>query len=110
MRDAPERFRLGVNYWPAKTAMAWFDRYDPAVVRRDFLRIAATGMDTVRIFLLWENLQPSASTIDARSVAQVIDTADAASDAGIELIVTLFTGHMSGANFIPIWATGGEDG
>ena len=54
-----ERFRLGVNYWPSETAMDWLPRYDGAVVRRDFGRIAAAGMDTVRIFLRWEDLQPT---------------------------------------------------
>ena len=28
----------------------------------------------------------------------------------VELIVTLFTGHMSGVNWIPAWATGGDEG
>src|SRR4029079_2219173 len=106
----PERFRLGVNYWPSETAMDWLARYDAAAIRRDFHRIAAVGMDTVRIFLRWEDLQPSPTTIDPAALAAVIDTADAASDAGVELIVTLFTGHMSGVNWIPIWATGGSEG
>ena len=33
--------------------------------------------------------------------------ADAAGQAKVELVVTLFTGHMSGVNWIPAWATGG---
>lgn len=106
----PETFRLGVNYWPSETAMTWLARYDPAVVRRDFARIAAAGMDTVRVFLRWEDLQPGPTTIDPVSLAAVVDTADAAIDARIQLVVTLFTGHMSGVNWIPAWATGGDDG
>jgi endo-1,4-beta-mannosidase len=106
----PERFRLGVNYWPSQTAMDWLARYDAGVVRRDFTRIAAAGMDTIRIFLRWEDLQPSQASIDPTALAAIIDTADAASEAAVELIVTLFTGHMSGVNWIPAWATGGEEG
>jgi endo-1,4-beta-mannosidase len=105
-----ERFRLGVNYWPSETAMSWLQHYEPGVIRRDFGQIAASGMDTVRIFLRWEDVQPAPTRIDRRVLASVIDTADRASDAGLELIVTLFTGHMSGANWIPRWATGGSDG
>lgn len=90
--------------------MAWLRHYDPGIVRRDFLRIARAGMDTVRIFLLWEHLQPAPSTLHAPTLAHVVDAADAAADVGLDLIVTLFTGHMSGANFIPSWATGGNDG
>jgi endo-1,4-beta-mannosidase len=107
---AAETFRLGVNYWPSETAMHWLPRYDAAVVRRDFDRIAAVGMDTVRIFLRWEDVQPTPGSIDAAALAAVVDAADAASEAGIELIVTLFTGHMSGVNWMPTWAIGGTEG
>ena len=107
---AAERFRLGVNYWPPETAMRWLTHYDGAAVRRDLGRIAVSGMDTVRIFLRWDDLQPTATAIDGRALAAVVDTADAAHDAGVELVVTLFTGHMSGVNWIPRWATGGDDG
>ena len=110
MAAGPDTFRVGVNYWPSDTAMAWLARYDPVVVRRDFTRIASTGMDTVRVFLRWEDLQPEPTAVDAGALAAVADTADAASETGVELIVTLFTGHMSGANWIPTWATGGHDG
>jgi len=110
MSAPPETFRLGLNYWPSETAMEWLARYDPGVVRRDFARIAAAGMNTIRVFLRWEDLQPTATTINAAALASVVDTADAAADANIELIVTLFTGHMSGVNWIPAWATGGDDG
>ena len=110
MRTDAERFRLGVNYWPSETAMEWLPNYDGDVVRRDFSRIATAGMDTVRIFLRWEDLQPTATRIERTAIAAVVDTADAASEVGVELIVTLFTGHMSGVNWIPTWATGGTDG
>jgi endo-1,4-beta-mannosidase len=110
MAVTPEIFRLGVNYWPSETAMGWLQQYDGAVVRRDLGRIAAAGMDTVRIFLRWEDVQPEAARLDPVALAAVVDTADAAAQSGVGLIVTLFTGHMSGVNWIPAWATGGTDG
>ncbi|MBW2381895.1 MAG: hypothetical protein JRG70_20605 [Deltaproteobacteria bacterium] len=33
-------FRLGVNYWPARTAMGWWTAFDLAEVAADFGRIA----------------------------------------------------------------------
>lgn len=110
MPPATDRFRLGVNYWPAETAMAWLSRYDGTIVRRDFGRIAGTGMDTVRIFLRWEDVQPTPTRIAGAALTHVVDVADAAEAAGLELVVTLFTGHMSGVNWIPTWATGGTSG
>jgi endo-1,4-beta-mannosidase len=43
-------------------------------------------------------------------MARLVDAADAAVEAGVDLIVTLFVGHMSGVNWAPGWATGGTDG
>ena len=110
MPVAADRFRLGVNYWPSSTAMRWLELYDGGVVREDFARIAAAGMDTVRIFLRWEDLQPTPAAVSGEALVHVVDAADAAADAGVELVVTLFTGHMSGVNWIPAWATGGAEG
>ncbi|MBW8827607.1 MAG: cellulase family glycosylhydrolase [Acidobacteria bacterium] len=103
-------FRLGVNYWPAETAMGWLASYDGAVVRRDFARVAAAGMDTVRVFVRWEDVQPAPSALDTGALGALVDTADAAATSGVDLVVTLFTGHMSGVNWIPPWALGGGDG
>jgi len=105
--SAAEPFRLGVNYWPAESAMGWLQSYDAVAVRRDFRRIASAGLDTIRIFLRWEDLQPMPAVIDPVALAEVVDAATAA---GVQLIVTLLTGHMSGVNWIPAWATGGADG
>ena len=90
--------------------MAWLQAYDPVVTRRDFGRAASAGFDNVRIFLRWEDVQPTSSSIDTATLRRLVDVADAAVEAGVVLIVTLFVGHMSGVNWIPAWATGGADG
>ena len=63
--DAPERFMLGVNYWPAAQAMNWLRVYDPAITRRDFARARDAGFETIRVFLRWEDAQPTEDTFDA---------------------------------------------
>jgi endo-1,4-beta-mannosidase len=105
-----DRFRLGVNYWPAASAMAWLAAYDPVTTRRDFQTVATSGSDTIRIFVRWDDIQPAVGRVDNEILARLVDAADAASEARVELIVTLFTGHMSGVNWIPAWATGGTGG
>src|SRR4051812_719114 len=105
-----DHFRIGVNNWPSSVAMAWLATYDAAAVRRDFARIAATGMDTVRIFARWEDIQPDVHRIERSALDALVDCADAAAELRLQLIVTLFTGHMSGVNWIPRWATGGTEG
>jgi endo-1,4-beta-mannosidase len=103
-------FRLGVNYWPARTAMSWWSQFDRTEVKRDFGRIAASGLDSVRVFLTWEDFQPAPSRIDRRMLDRLVQVADLAGESGLTLIPTLFTGHMSGVNWIPAWALGGSDG
>ena len=103
-------FRLGVNYWPAEQAMDWLAAYDPEATRRDFARARAAGFDCLRVFVRWSDVQPGEATIDTAVLESLVDAADAASEVGAELIVTLFVGHMSGVNWAPEWAAGGADG
>lgn len=105
---AAHPFRLGVNYWPARTAMGWWSSFDPDEVRRDFALIASAGMDSVRVFLLWEDFQPEPDRVDLTMLARLVEVAGAAQETGLALMPTLFTGHMSGVNWIPPWALGGE--
>ena len=109
MRADAQGFRLGVNYWPARTAMDWWSRFDRSEVATDLARIAAAGMDSVRLFLRWEDFQPEPERVDHAMLARLVAVADAAASAGLELMPTLFTGHMSGVNWIPGWALGGSD-
>jgi endo-1,4-beta-mannosidase len=98
------RFHLGVNYWPASSAMRMWQRYDGREIEDDFRRCADAGADTVRIFLLWEDFQPRPSSVAEDALVKLRDVADRAARAGVGLIPTLFTGHMSGVNWYPAWA------
>ena len=109
-RSPGEPFRLGVNYWPARTAMGWWSNFDPAEVAADFARIAACGLDSVRVFLTWEDFQPAPDRVDREMLDRLVAVADLAGGLGLALIPTLFTGHMSGVNWIPAWALGGSGG
>ena len=102
------RFALGVNYWPASSAMRMWQRFDGAEIEEDFRRCARAGCDTVRIFLLWEDFQPQPSSVAEGTLTKLREVADRAARAGVGLIPTLFTGHMSGVNWYPAWALGGE--
>jgi endo-1,4-beta-mannosidase len=79
-------------------------------VRDDFARIAATGFDSVRIFLRWEDFQPEPWHIDTAALAHLVETMEIARAASLVVMPTLFTGHMSGVNWIPGWALGDDAG
>jgi len=90
--------------------MSWWSNFDRTEVATDFARIAACGLDSVRVFLTWEDFQPAANRVDREMLERLIEVADLAAELGLMVIPTLFTGHMSGVNWIPWWALGGSDG
>ena len=98
------RFTLGVNYWPRRSAMYMWERFDLGEIREDMTRIASLGLKLVRFFLLWEAFQPERDRIEPRMLERLSAFVQTASDAGLQTIPTLFTGHMSGVNWLPRWS------
>jgi endo-1,4-beta-mannosidase len=90
--------------------MSWWSNFDRSEVAADFGRIAACGLDSVRVFLTWEAFQPAPNRVDGEMLDRLVCVADLAGESGLAIVPTLFTGHMSGVNWIPAWALGGSDG
>lgn len=99
------RFDVGVNYWPAPTAMRMWRDLELPQVAADFAKLAGAGCASVRVFLLWEDFQPSPDRVSVDALRSLVAVADLAAERGMRLLPTLFTGHMSGANWLPRWAT-----
>lgn len=98
-----EPFVLGVNYWPRRKAMYWWSNFDADEVREEFGIIASLGMNVVRLFLLWDDWQPSPNQVSAERLRDFGTVCDIATDNNLRLDVTFFTGHMSGPNWSPGW-------
>ena len=96
-------FLLGVNYWPRRKAMYWWRDFDADEVREEFAIIADLGMKIVRIFLLWDDWQPTPDTVSLPCLDNLGVVCDIAAEHGLGLDVTFFTGHMSGPNWSPQW-------
>jgi endo-1,4-beta-mannosidase len=101
--DGQQEFALGVNYWPAAKVMSWWQDFDVAEVEADFSRMAAKGLKIVRIFLLWEDFQPSPFRISSEALRHLVSLADIAAECGVSIMPTFFCGHMSGVNWLPDW-------
>jgi hypothetical protein len=84
--------------------MYWWRRFDRREVDEDYARIRWAGFDAVRIFLLWEDFQPEPERVAPEALTWLVAVADTAVRHGLSLMPTLFTGHMSGVNWIPAWA------
>ena len=98
------QFSLGVNYWPRRSAMYWWRRFDLTEVREDFARIAALGLQTVRFFIDWDAFAPTADTLDPLMCERFVHVLDELRRAGLRGMPTLFCGHMSGCNWLPGWS------
>ncbi len=96
-------FILGVNYWPRRKAMYWWRSFDAAEVREEFTVIKSIGMSLVRIFLLWEDWQPTPDSVDPDALGNLGTVCDIAAGLGLKLDITFFTGHMSGPSWAPSW-------
>ena len=98
-------FDVGVNYWPARSAMRWWRSFSRDAFALDARAIADAGCASLRLFLRWEDFQPDPRRVSTDALSRLVDVADVAQAAGLRLVPTLFTGHMSGANWLPAWAT-----
>ena len=98
------RFSLGVNYWPRRSAMAMWRRFDRGEIGEDFARIAGLGLDAVRFFLGWEEFQPQPDVLDPLMLERLETVVELAAAAGLRTMPTLFSGHMSGVNWLPPWS------
>ena len=96
-------FLLGVNYWPRRKAMGWWRHFEADEVRQEFALLNQLGLRLVRLFLLWEDWQPTAETVSPTTLAHLHTVADIAAEYGLQLDITFFTGHMSGPNWVPPW-------
>lgn len=96
-------FPLGVNYWPRRKAMYWWSDFDRGEVAEEFDVIAEIGMSVVRVFLLWDDWQPTPDSVSADRLRDLGTVLDIAAERGLGVDVTFFTGHMSGPNWSPRW-------
>jgi endo-1,4-beta-mannosidase len=83
--------------------MYWWSDFDPGEVREEFALIHEIGLNMVRLFLLWDDWQPTPDTVSRDCLNNLATVADIAADNHLALNVTFFTGHMSGPNWSPGW-------
>jgi hypothetical protein len=69
--------------------MGWWSRFDRGEVATDFQRIAAAGLDSVRVFLTWEDFQPSPERVDREMLGRLVAVADLAAELGLAHVWTL---------------------
>lgn len=83
--------------------MYWWSDFDAAEVREEFAIIREIGMNVVRLFLLWDDWQPTPDAVNPTALKNLRTVADIAAENNLGLDITFFTGHMSGPNWSPRW-------
>ena len=98
-----ESCRFGVNYIPSKDWLySWID-WDPGSVQRDLEAIASLGFDHVRVQCLWPYFQPNRTFVSPTMLTRLAELTDIAARCGIDVVVCVLNGWMSGTYFRPMW-------
>ena len=53
-----QEFLIGCNYWPSNGGCLSWKNFDEKVIRKDIERLAAYGVNCIRVFPSWEDFQP----------------------------------------------------
>ena len=121
-------FSVGVNYWASHAGTQMWSKFSAEEVENDFIALRNSGVNTVRIFPLWEDFQPVKLLAECSNKFREISfidgsplpatglrsfgfdpvmmerfrtVADLALKHELKLVVGLLTGWMSGAMFVP---------
>lgn len=79
----------GINYYPQKNPWDIFgDRFDTTIIDNDFKRIAKTGLNTIRIFIQYDDFGKAAVKDDKLKKLKTL--LDKAKSNKLKVIVTLF--------------------
>ena len=121
------RFVIGCNYWASHAGTAMWTTWRPDVVENDFKRLAATGMQVLRVFPLWPDFQPihllascmgepweyrfgeeplpdseaGRAGVSEAMMSRFADLVRLAEQYDLKLIVSLLAGWMSSRLFVP---------
>lgn len=98
-----DEYIVGINYWPINTGINLWKSFDKKIISEDFSNLKDEGFKVIRIFLLWEDFQPLPRKISTKTFDNLVKVMEIANDLGVNILPTFFTGHMSGANYIPPW-------
>jgi hypothetical protein len=102
-----EPFSVGVNYLPRRSPAGTWRFPDAGEIREDFAHIAALGLDAVRLFMPWNELQPAADWPAASALDALERLVVLADEAGLRALPSL-CGSLYRTSLLPVWAREGD--
>ncbi|HTA78491.1 MAG TPA: cellulase family glycosylhydrolase [Terracidiphilus sp.] len=95
------RHRFGVNYTPSHNWYFCWNDWNPDPIRRDLDAVAALGADHIRIMLVWPFFQPNPKWVSPAHLDRLDQLITIAGERHLDVLVTAFTGQLSGWFFLP---------
>lgn len=56
--DSNKNFTIGCNYWASNAGVYMWRNFDETAVEKDLIQMKEAGIDSLRVFPLWEDFQP----------------------------------------------------
>ncbi|MGA3264473.1 MAG: cellulase family glycosylhydrolase [Terracidiphilus sp.] len=100
-RNAVSRHRFGVNYTPSRNWWFCWNDWNIDPIKRDLDAIAALGADHLRILLIWPYFQPNLTWVSDAHLERLSQLIALMGERGLDALVTVFTGQLSGWFFLP---------
>jgi hypothetical protein len=95
----------GVSYTPQRGGFTFLADLDRGETSDDLAQIAALGLNTLRLQLRWEDLQPSAQRINSAALRNLEIVLEAAARCKLQVIAGLFPVSLGGGLHLPSWAS-----
>lgn len=96
-----DRHRFGVNYTPSHNWWFCWNDWNRDPIQQDLDRIAALGADHLRVMLIWPDFQPNLAWVSSAHLDRLDELMSMASARKLDVLVTVFTGQLSGWFFLP---------
>ena len=81
-----------------------WQQFDAGEIREDFARIAELGLDTVRVFLRWDDFAPERGRTDPAMLDRFTRLAGLVREAGLRIMPVVLGAEVAGVPFLPDWA------
>ena len=100
--------RFGVNYTPSRNWWFCWNDWESDSIRRDLDAIARLGADHLRVLLIWPYFQPNPNWVSTVHLERLDQLLTLMGERGLDALVTVFTGQLSGWFFLPPFNRRGE--